>query len=303
MDMKTEIAKVTYNIHDLAEYINWIYFFHAWGFQPRFTGIADIHGCDACRASWLASFPEGERAKAAEAMQLHKEANRMLNKLDANFKVFAIYRLMEANADGDDLLLEGKRFPLLRQQTRIKPEDPFLCLSDFVRPLESGIKDTVGAFATTIDPNMESLFKEDDYKLMLVKTLAERLAEAAAEKVHEDIRKKVWGYAPDENLTKKELLNEDYQGIRPAVGYPSLPDISVSFLLDELLDMKQIGIRLTENGMMQPHASVCGLMFAHPAARYFSVGKIGTDQLEDYAKRRELPVEVIRKYLAANLQD
>lgn len=301
--MKTGITKVTYNIHDLTEYINWIYFFHAWGFQPRYTGIADIHGCDACRAGWLASFPEGERAKAAEAMQLHKEANRMLNKLDANFKVFAIYRLMEANADGDDLLLEGKRFPLLRQQTRIKPEDPFLCLSDFVRPLESGIKDTVGAFATTIDPNMESLFKEDDYKLMLVKTLAERLAEAAAEKVHEDIRKKVWGYAPDENLTKKELLNEDYQGIRPAVGYPSLPDISVSFLLDELLDMKQIGIRLTENGMMQPHASVCGLMFAHPAARYFSVGKIGADQLEDYATRRGIPVEVIRKYLAANLQD
>jgi vitamin B12 dependent methionine synthase, activation domain len=303
MDMRTGITKVTYNIHDLTEYINWIYFFHAWGFQPRYTGIADIHGCDACRAGWLASFPEGERAKAAEAMQLHKEANRMLNKLDANFKVFAIYRLMDANADGDDLLLEGKRFPLLRQQTRIKPENPFLCLSDFVRPLESGIKDTVGAFATTIDPNMESLFKEDDYKLMLVKTLAERLAEAAAEKVHEDIRKKVWGYAPDENLTKKELLNEDYQGIRPAVGYPSLPDISVSFLLDELLDMKQIGIRLTENGMMQPHASVCGLMFAHPAARYFSVGKIGTDQLEDYATRRGIPVEVIRKYLAANLQD
>ena len=284
MDMKTEITKVTYNIHDLAEYINWIYFFHAWGFQPRFTGIADIHGCDACRASWLASFPEEERAKAAEAMQLHKEANRMLNKLDANFKVFAIYRLMEANADGDDLLMEGKRFPLLRQQTRIKPEDPFLCLSDFVRPVEGGIKDTVGAFATTIDPNMELLFKEDDYKLMLVKTLAERLAEAAAEKVHEDIRKKIWGYAPDEKLTKRELLNEEYQGIRPAVGYPSLPDISVSFLLDELLDMKQIGISLTENGMMQPHASVCGLMFAHPASRYFSVGKIGTDQLTDYAK-------------------
>lgn len=301
--MKTEITKVTYNIHDLAEYINWIYFFHAWGFQPRFTGIADIHGCDACRASWLASFPEEERAKAAEAMQLHKEANRMLNKLDANFKVFAIYRLMEANADGDDLLLEGKRFPLLRQQTRIKPEDPFLCLSDFVRPVEGGIKDTVGAFATTIDPNMELLFKEDDYKLMLVKTLAERLAEAAAEKVHEDIRKKIWGYAPDEKLTKKELLNEEYQGIRPAVGYPSLPDISVSFLLDELLDMKQIGISLTENGMMQPHASVCGLMFAHPASRYFSVGKIGTDQLTDYAKRRGVPVEVMRKYLAANLQD
>ena len=138
---------------------------------------------------------------------------------------------------------------------------------------------------------------------MLVKTLAERLAEAAAEKVHEDIRKKIWGYAPDEKLTKRELLNEEYQGIRPAVGYPSLPDISVNFLLDELLDMKQIGISLTENGMMQPHASVCGLMFAHPASRYFSVGKIGTDQLTDYAKRRGVTVDVMRKYLAANLQD
>lgn len=300
--MQTDITVVTYDIHDLTEYINWIYFFHAWGFQPRFAAIADIHGCDSCRAGWLASFPENERAKAAETMQLHKEANRMLNAVDGRFKVYAVYRLMDANADGDNLLLNGTRFPLLRQQTRIKPEDPFLCLSDFVRPLASGITDTVGGFATTIDERMEEEFKEDDYKHLLIKTLGERLAEAAAEKIHETIRKEVWGYAKDEQLTMKQLLNEDYQGIRPAVGYPSLPDISVSYLLDELIDMKRIGIRLTENGMMQPHASVCGLMFAHPASRYFAVGKIDEDQLADYAKRRNIPIGQIRKYLTANLQ-
>jgi cobalamin-dependent methionine synthase I len=300
--MQTDITVVTYDIHDLTEYINWIYFFHAWGFQPRFAAIADIHGCDSCRAGWLASFPKNERAKAAEAMQLHKEANRMLNAVDGRFKVYAVYRLMDANADGDNLLLNGTRFPLLRQQTRIKPEDPFLCLSDFVRPLASGITDTVGGFATTIDERMEEEFKEDDYKHLLIKTLGERLAEAAAEKIHETIRKEVWGYAKDEQLTMKQLLNEDYQGIRPAVGYPSLPDISVSYLLDELIDMKRIGIRLTENGMMQPHASVCGLMFAHPASRYFAVGKIDEDQLADYAKRRNIPIGQIRKYLTANLQ-
>ena len=293
--MQTDITVVTYDIHDLTEYINWIYFFHAWGFQPRFAAIADIHGCDSCRAGWLASFPENERAKAAEA-------NRMLNAVDGRFKVYAVYRLMDANADGDNLLLNGTRFPLLRQQTRIKPEDPFLCLSDFVRPLASGITDTVGGFATTIDECMEEEFKEDDYKHLLIKTLGERLAEAAAEKIHETIRKEVWGYAKDEQLTMKQLLNEDYQGIRPAVGYPSLPDISVSYLLDELIDMKRIGIRLTENGMMQPHASVCGLMFAHPASRYFAVGKIDEDQLADYAKRRNIPIGQIRKYLTANLQ-
>ena len=300
--MQTDITVVTYDIHDLTEYINWIYFFHAWGFQPRFAAIADIHGCDSCRAGWLASFPKNERAKAAEAMQLHKEANRMLNAVDGRFKVYAVYRLMDANADGDNLLLNGTRFPLLRQQTRIKPEDPFLCLSDFVRPLASGITDTVGGFATTIGARMEEECKEDDYKHLLIKTLGERLAEAAAEKIHETIRKEVWGYAKDEQITMKQLLNEDYQGIRPAVGYPSLPDISVSYLLDELIDMKRIGIRLTENGMMQPHASVCGLMFAHPASRYFAVGKIDEDQLADYAKRRNIPIGQIRKYLTANLQ-
>ncbi|MCI5744547.1 vitamin B12 dependent-methionine synthase activation domain-containing protein [Phocaeicola faecicola] len=300
--MQTEITTITYEIHDLTDYVNWIYFFFAWGFQPRFATIADIHGCDACRAGWLASFPEEERGKAAEAMQLHKEAMRMLNYLDGKYKVYGIYRLMNANSDGDNLILEGTRFPLLRQQTRVRPEDPFLCLSDFVRPLSSGITDTVGGFATTVDAAMEELFTDDDYKHMLVKILSERLAEAAAEKMHQTLRTKIWGYAPDEKLSMKELLREEYQGIRPAVGYPSLPDISVSHLLNELIEMDRIGIRLTENGMMQPLASVCGLMFAHPASRYFSVGKISEEQVNDYALRRGKTPEEVKKYLISNLQ-
>lgn len=300
--MQTEITTITYEIHDLTDYVNWIYFFFAWGFQPRFATFADIHGCDACRAGWLASFPEEERGKAAEAMQLHKEAMRMLNYLDGKYKVYGIYRLMNANSDGDNLILEGTRFPLLRQQTRVRPEDPFLCLSDFVRPLSSGITDTVGGFATTVDAAMEELFTDDDYKHMLVKILSERLAEAAAEKMHQTLRTKIWGYAPDEKLSMKELLREEYQGIRPAVGYPSLPDISVSHLLNELIEMDRIGIRLTENGMMQPLASVCGLMFAHPASRYFSVGKISEEQVNDYALRRGKTPEEVKKYLISNLQ-
>lgn len=293
---------VNYPIHQVSEYINWIYFFHAWGFQPKFAAIADIHGCDACRAVWLASFPEEDRPKASEAMQLLKEANRMLDKLDAEYQTHGVFRLMDANSEEDDLLLDGTRFPLLRQQAaKLKENDPFLCLSDFVRPLSSGITDKVGAFATTVDAEMEQLHAEDDYKRMLVQTLSDRLAEATAEKLHEDVRKRIWGYAPEENLSVKDLHNEKYQGIRPAVGYPSLPDQSVNFLLDELLDMKQIGITLTENGMMKPHASVSGLMFAHPASRYFSIGKIAADQLADYAARRGMKIEEAKKFLAANL--
>lgn len=299
--MKTETTVIAYDIHDVTEYINWLYFFHSWGFQPRFATIAQIHGCDACRASWLASFPKEDIPKAAEAMQLHKEAQRMLNALDGEFKVYAMYRLMDAYADGDDLLLDGVRFPLLRQQTHVREDDPYLCLSDFVRPLEQGIADTVGAFAATIDEEMEKPFEDDDYKRMLIKTLGERLAEAAVEKMHQHIRKHVWGYAPDENLSMQQLLNKEYQGIRPAIGYPSLPDISTSHILDELLQLKRIGIRLTENGMMQPHASVSGLMFAHPAAHYFSIGKIDQTQLVDYAERRGKSVTEMRKYLLGNL--
>lgn len=290
-----------YSIHEVTPYINWIYFFHAWGFQPKFAAIADIHGCDVCRASWLTTFPVEERSKASEAMQLFKEANRMLNRLDADYRVNSLFKLCRAYADGDNLLLDEVAVPLLRQQSRKKAEDPFLCLSDFVRPLSSGISDTVGVFASSIDAEMEELYANDPYKRMLVQTLADRLAEAATEKMHEYVRKEVWGYAPGESLTMKQLLLEEFQGIRPAVGYPSLPDQSVNFLLNDLLDMKQIGIALTENGMMIPHASVSGLMISHPAAHYFSVGKIGDDQLQDYATRRHLPIAAVKKFLAANL--
>ncbi|WP_330940979.1 vitamin B12 dependent-methionine synthase activation domain-containing protein [Bacteroides sp. MSB163] len=270
---------LTYAIHDVTPYINWIYFFHAWGFRPK----------------------EEDRAKASEAMQLLKEANRMLNQLDENYRVHTIFRLCKANADGDNLLLDGTRFPLLRQQIPHPDGSPFLCLSDFVRPLASGIPDTVGIFAASCDGEVELLYEDDPYKRMLVQTLADRLAEAATEKMHEYVRKVAWGYAKDENLSIPELLKEKFQGIRPAVGYPSLPDQSVNFLLNELLHMEQIGITLTENGAMRPHATVCGLMLAHPAARYFAVGKIGNDQLEDYARRRGMPINEVRKFLAANL--
>lgn len=292
---------LTYAIHDVAPYINWIYFFHAWGFQPRFAAIAHIHGCDACRASWLTTFTEDERTKATEAMQLFKEANRMLDQLDKMYHVRAVFKLCAANADGDNLLLNGTPFPLLRQQTPHSDGSPFLCLSDFVRPLSSGITDTVGVFAASCDEAVEHLYEDDPYKRMLVQTLADRLAEAGTEKMHEYVRKVAWGYAKDENLSISELLKEKFQGIRPAVGYPSLPDQSVNFLLNELLHMEQIGITLTENGAMRPHATVCGLMLGHPASRYFAVGKIGNDQLEDYARRRGMPTEIIRKFLAANL--
>ena len=293
---------LNYPVREVSPYINWIYFFHAWGFQPRFATIANIHGCDACRASWLAAFPEEERAKAAEAMQLFKEANRMLNQLDGEITIQCIFRLCQANADGDNLLIEGITFPLLRQQTPHPDGPPFLCLSDFIRPLSSGIPDTIGLFASSISEETEGYYKDDPYKHLLVQTLTDRLAEAATEKMHEHVRKEAWGYAKDENLSIPDLLVEKYQGIRPAVGYPSLPDQSVNFILDEILDMKQIGIHLTENGAMYPHASVCGLMFAHPASQYFSVGKIGEDQLADYAGRRGKTVEEMRKFLAANLQ-
>lgn len=296
------MAIIKYKVHEVSPYINWIYFFHAWGFQPKFTGIANIHGCDACRASWLASFATEDIPKASEAMQLFKEANRMLNLLDERTTIQCIFRLCPANADGDNLIIDNTVFPLLRQQTPHPDGSPFLCLSDFIRPLSSGKADTIGLFASSISEDTEGYYKDDPYKHLLAQTLTDRLAEAATEKMHEYVRKVAWGYAPDESLSIPDLLVEKYQGIRPAVGYPSLPDQSVNFLLDDLLDMKQIGITLTENGAMHPHASVCGMMIAHPQSHYFAVGKIGEDQLEDYARRRGKPVEEMRKFLAANLK-
>lgn len=298
-----------YSIASVTPYINWVYFFHAWGFQPRFATISSIHGCDACRAGWLADFAEEERAKAAEAMQLFKDANRMLSHLAEDFKTHVRFGLFDANSDDDNIVFQTSEgpfsLPLLRQQHTIKDGEPNLCLADFVRPLSQGIADKVGVFAGTVDAEMEHMYEEgdyaDDFKHMLCQTLADRLAEAAVEKMHEEVRRTYWGYAPDEQLTTAELFLEKFQGIRPAVGYPSLPDQSINFELDKLLHFEELGIRLTENGAMIPHASVSGLMLSHPSSRYFAIGKIGEDQLKDYANRRNLPVDVMRKFLSANL--
>ena len=271
VDNKNKI--ITYNISEIVPYINWAYFFYAWSMNGK--------------------------AKDAQ-LELRSEAEKLLDDMEGRYHTRAVFALCEANSEGDDIIINGTRVPMLRQQ-KVIPGKPNLCLADFIRPASSGIKDTIGLFATSVDAVFTSNNEGDPYQRMLSQTLADRLAEATAEKFHEDVRKKYWGYATDEQLTIKDLLAERYQGIRPAVGYPSIPDTSMNFLLYELLDMKGIGINLTESGMMVPHASVSGFMFAHPQSRYFDLGKIDDEQLEDYAHRRNKPVEELRKYLASTL--
>ena len=171
------------------------------------------------------------------------------------------------------------------------------CLSDFIRPKTSMRQDKIGIFATSTSIDVGKTFPDDNYNQMLLQTLADRLAEAGAERLHEEVRKTIWGYAPDEQLTIAELHQEKFQGIRPAVGYPCLPDISINFILDELIGFKSIGVTLTSSAMMQPHASVSGLMLSLPQARYFAVGKIDRDQLADYAQRRHMTLDEINKYI------
>lgn len=291
---------VEYGVGEVAEFVNWLYFFHAWGFAPRYAAIAQVHDCIGCQTTWVNSFSEEDQAKAREAVKLMNDAHQMLGKLESKLTCKCAFQVFEVNASGDDLLIGGVVFPLLRQQHVDQKEQPYLCLSDFVRPVEMGIPDKVGVFAATVDDS--TLSETDDaYRKLLVQTLCDRLVEASVEKLHLYVRKEAWGYAPDEQLSMADLLLEKFQGIRPAVGYPSLPDQSVNFIIDQLINLESIGITLTENGAMHPHASVSGLMLAHPQARYFSVGKIGEDQLIDYSQRRGLPIETMRKFLAANL--
>lgn len=300
-----EAQKITYPIHEVSSYINWVYFFHAFGFPPRFAQIANVHGCDVCRASWLSNFPKEDINKAAEAMQLLKEANRMIDLLDRDYMTYGLFRLCHVYSEEDNLIADNVRIPLLRQQHVKKEGDPYLCLSDFISPEKEKndlINNTLGIFATTVDDEMEHLYENDPYKHMLTQIIADRLAEACAEKLHEQVRTVFWGYAPEEKLSMKDLHLENYQGIRPAVGYPSLPDQSINFIMDSLIGFNNIGIRLTENGAMQPHASISGLMMAHHACTYFNIGVIDEDQVKNYAKRRNKSVEEIKKYLAANIK-
>lgn len=266
-----------YNISELTPYINWLYFYHAWGLSGK---------------------PREDKEK------MKQEALQMLASWEEKYHTHAIFRLFEVCSEGDDLIffLPGTlfRFPMLRQQHPSAPGEPNLCLADFIRPLSQGIRDQAGVFCTSVDGTIIDEYSHDDYLNMMAQTLSDRLAEATAEKLHEEVRKDraYWGYAPDENLTIEQQHREEYQGIRPAIGYPSLPDTSANFLIDQLIDMKQAGIRLTETGMMTPHASVSGFMFAHPKSHYFELGKIGDDQLRDYARRRGVPVELMRRFLA-----
>lgn len=267
----------TYSISELTPFINWLYFYHAWGLSGK---------------------PREDKEK------MKQEALQMLASWEEKYHTHAIFRLFEVCSEGDDLIffLPGTlfRFPMLRQQHPSAPGEPNLCLADFIRPLSQGIRDQVGVFCTSVDGTIIDEYSHDDYLNMMAQTLSDRLAEATAEKLHEEVRRDraYWGYAPDENLTIEQQHREEYQGIRPAIGYPSLPDTSANFLIDQLIDMKQAGIRLTETGMMTPHASVSGFMFAHPKSHYFELGKIGDDQLRDYARRRGVPVELTRRFLA-----
>ena len=261
--------KITYNISDVVPYINWIYFYHAWQVKD----------------------PDEQR-------ELRQQADDRLMRLEGKYFTHALFAIGNANGDGDDIVFEDSIIPLLRQQKTTDDGEPNLCLADFLRPKEQGIADRLGIFATTVDIGLETDFTADDYERMMMQLLADRLAEATAEKMHLEVRKTYWGYAPDEQLTMSQLHSEKFQGIRPAVGYPSLPDASLNFVLDSILHFGDIGIRLTESGAMKPHASVSGLMISHLKSRYFSIGHIGDDQLKDYAMRRGIPLQLMKKFIS-----
>ncbi|MCD7936863.1 MAG: methionine synthase [Tannerellaceae bacterium] len=294
-------------IEEVVPYINWIYFFSSWNLSGKYASITQLHGCDSCRAGWLAGFPEEERSKAAEAMQLYKDAVKMLGRLERMKAEYckAVYGIFPAVSYQDTLRINGIDFPMLRQQVE-REDGIYTSLADYVMPETEGRIDYVGAFAVTGGAGAEYLKKTfeaegDTYSAMLLQFLTDRLAEATAEYLYAKIRKEYWGYSPDENLSIEELFKVKYQGIRPAIGYPSLPDQKMNLVLNSLLDMDQIGITLTENGAMHPTAAVSGLYIAHPEAHYFMIGTIGEDQLRDYAARRDLPEEEIRKVLNKNL--
>lgn len=302
-----------YSIADLTDYINWLYLLHAWALPPRLATVAGVHPCPSCRAAWLNAFSESDRPKSLEAARLYDDAMALLRQVPADIGISARIGIFPARSEGDDIWVTTDggselRLPFLRQQKVSRTGDPNLCLADFVSPHPEPAAPTddvahrIGIFATATDEALERLFPDDDYRHMLCQTLADRLAEAAAERLHEEVRRTLWGYAPDEAFTPSQLFAEPYQGRRPAIGYPSIPDQSLIFLIDRAIGLSEIRIRLTESGMMMPHAAVAGLMIGHPATRHFAVGPIDEHQLRDYAARRGLPADTLRRFLAANLE-
>jgi len=286
-----------YPLKNLLKFIDWTFFFHAWDLSGRYPGIFD------------------DPVKGAEAKKLFEDAQQMLdrmiqkNMLQAN----ATFGFYPANADGDDIVVfnengtrEIARLPMLRNQ-RLKPENEAnLGLSDFIIPIAYKKKDYIGLFTLTAGLGAEKWVNEfreqgNDYDAIMLKILADRMAEAFAELLHEKVRREYWGYAIDEKLSHDDILHERYRGIRPAIGYPSLPDHALKKPVFDLLKVSEIGIELTENFMMQPQASVCGFYLAYPESKYFNIQKIGKDQVADYAVRWETAVEDIEKRLAQNL--
>jgi len=289
---------IDFPLEKIKDYIDWTFFFLAWNMKGRYPDI-------------LKDEKQGESVR-----KLFTEANEMLDEIIEYkmLKANAAFGIWPANADGDDIILfkdesrqfEAGRFHHLRQQEKKKPGIPDFCLSDFVAPLESGKHDYCGGFAVTtgigIENRTEKYRKDNnDYKAIMIETLADRLSEAFAELLHEKIRKEYWGYAPDENLSKEDLFKGKYQGIRPAPGYPACPEHSEKKNLFELIKAEEVGITLTEHFAMIPKASVAGEYFAHPESRYFSVGKIGADQVIDYAHRKKKSIKLIEKFIPVNL--
>jgi 5-methyltetrahydrofolate--homocysteine methyltransferase len=286
-----------YSLKEISEYIDWTPFFQTWMLKGKFPFILE------------------DKKVGVEAKKLYADAQEMLKEIIADKSLIAnaAAGIFKANSEGDDLIIFNEdgsvrtKFHFLRQQGKKAKDLPNLCLSDFVAPLNSGIDDYLGGFAVTaglgIEPLIEKYEKDhDDYKSIMIKSLADRLAEAFAELMHKKVRKEIWGYCPDENFSVEELIAEKYRGIRPASGYPACPDHTEKKLLFDLLAAEdRTGIYLTESFAMYPAASVCGLYFAHPESKYFGLGKIQKDQILDYSKRKHMNVGEAEKWLASNL--
>ncbi len=287
---------------DLVPYIDWSPFFMAWNVRgEKFS-------------KYPAIFDDPRAGK--EARDLFERADRLLKKIIKEHTLTAsgVYGFFPANADGDDVVVYGDesrtqercRFPTLRQQWEREGQTSFLSLADFIAPVESRVPDYLGAFAVSAGFGTQELVahfrkEHDDYNAIMVEAVADRLAEAFAEYLHERARRD-WGYGATERLSKEELIEEKYRGIRPAAGYPSSPDHSEKATLWRLLDAEaQTGIKLTESYAMWPGASVSGLYFAHPEARYFAVDLVTRDQVEDYARRKGIPLAEAERWLSANL--